>query len=186
MESDKTLLDLGWPVIVEAWVERCRTSRGAAAVRETAPCADEEAASERAAEIQEARQLENRAQPMSFGGIQDVRVPVVRAQKGSSLEAEELIAIAESARGYHRLREQLSVQQETVPRLWSRAESIGEFQDLFTTVLGAFEPDGRVADQASHTLGGLRRKVARLQQGLESKAKSLLEGSRISSELQDS
>ena len=155
MESEKTLLDLGWPVIVEAWAERCRTSRGAAGVRELAPCPSQEAAAERSAEIQEARQLENRAQPMSFGGIQDVRVAVVRAQKGSSLEAEELIAIAESARGYHRLREQLEVQQEAVPRLWKRAESIGEFDQLFATLLAAFEPDGRVADQASHTLGGL-------------------------------
>ena len=179
-------MDLGWPVIATAWAERCRTSRGAAAVRETVPCDGEEAAAERAAEIQEARQLENRAQPMSFGGIQDVRVAVVRAQKGSSLEAEELVAVAESAKGDHRLREQLAAQQETVPRLWSRAESIGEFEDLFVTVLGAFEPDGRVSDQASHTLGGLRRKVARLQQGLETKAKSLLEDSRIASELQDS
>ncbi len=186
MESDKTLLDLGWPVIALAWAGRCRTSRGAATVRETGPCAGEKAATARAAEIQEARQLENRAQPMSFGGIQDVRVAVVRAQKGSSLESEELIAVADSAEGYHRLREQIAAHQESVPRLWSRAEAIGDFQDLFATVLRAFEPDGRVADQASHTLGGLRRKVARLQQGLESKAKSLLEDTRISSELQDS
>ncbi len=186
MESEKTLLDLGWPIIVEAWAERCRTSRGADAVREQDPCASQEAASKRATEIKEARRLEDRAQPMSFGGIVDVRAPVVRAQKGSSLEAEELIAIAESARGYHRLRGQLEVQQESVPLLWQRAESIGDFEALFSTLLGAFEPDGRVSDQASHTLGGLRRKVARLQQSLEGRAKSLLEDSRIASELQDS
>lgn len=186
MDSEKTLLDLGWPVIVDAWASRCRTERGAAAVRALGPCETQEASAHRAAEILEARQLENRAQPMSFGGIQDVRAPVVRAQKGSSLEAEELVAIAQSARGYHRLREQLEVQQAALPLLWRRAESIGEFAELFATLFSAFDPDGRVADQASPRLGGLRRKVARLQQALENKAKSLLEDSRIAAELQDS
>jgi DNA mismatch repair protein MutS2 len=186
MPSEKTLLDLGWPVIVEAWASRCRTVRGADAVRGLSPFERKRDASHRVAEVSEARQLENRAQPMSFGGIVDVRAPVVRAQKGSSLEAEELVAVADSARGYHGLRGQLEAQQESVPLLWRRAEAIGEFQELFSTLLRAFEPDGRVADQASHTLGGLRRKVARLQQSLENKAKALLEDSRIAAELQDS
>jgi DNA mismatch repair protein MutS2 len=130
--------------------------------------------------------MEDKGQPMSFGGIVDVRVAVVRAEKGSALEGEELIAIADSARGYQRLREQLEVQAESAPLLWQRAESIEDFVDLYATRSRAFEPDGRLADTASRQLGLLRKKVARLLQNLENKAKSMLDDARIVEHLQDS
>ncbi len=185
MESEKARLDLGWPQIVEAWAQRCSTQRGATAVRNLQPCRSQEEAEERASEISEARQMENRAQPMSFGGISDVRVFVVRAKKGSRLESEELVAIADCARGYQHLRDQLEAQEEVAPKLWKRAEEIGEFSQLISTLYRSFEPDGRIADSASPILGTLRKKVLRLQQHLESKAKSLLDDKSIVDELQD-
>ncbi|MCP4449588.1 MAG: endonuclease MutS2 [Myxococcales bacterium] len=185
MEADKTLADLGWPQIMEAWAYRCRTERGAAAALASTPLSGVAAARKRVSETAEARMMEDKAQPMSFGGIADVRVAVVRAEKGSALEGEELVAISNSARGYHRLREQLEVQAEAAPLLWERAEGIEDFVDLYATLQRAFEPGGRLADTASRELGVLRRKVARLQQGLESKAKSMLDDSHIVEHLQD-
>ncbi len=185
MEAEKTLTDLGWPQLMGAWAERCRTERGTSTVLASKPFMSVTAAKERSQEIDEARAMEDRGQPMSFGGIADVRVAVVRAQKGSALEAEELVAIANSARGYQKLREQLEVQAESAPLLWKRGVEIDDFVDLYATVGRAFEPDGRVADTASRALGALRKKVARLQLALENKAKSMLDDSHIVQHLQD-
>lgn len=185
MESDKTLRDLGWAQIVEAWSGYCSTERGSDAVMAIACAKSQDEAQERAEEVSEARMLEERAMGMSFGGICDIRQSVVRAQKGSRLESEELIAISNCARGYDRLRESLALHQADLPRMWIRAEAIGEFQQLEQRLSKTFEPDGRIADSASPALAGLRRKVLRIQQQLESKAKSLLEDNRIGQELQD-
>ncbi|MBL4636090.1 MAG: endonuclease MutS2 [Kofleriaceae bacterium] len=185
MESDKTLRDLGWSQILEAWSGHCATERGSAAVLAIGCAANAEEASERAKEVSEARILENRAAPMSFGGIVDIRESVVRAQKGSRLESDQLIAIGDCARGYDKLRESLEQQSEVLPLLWKRAEEIGEFQELVGRLFRTFEPDGRIADSASPALATLRRKVLRIQQQLEAKAKSLLEDSKIGQELQD-
>ncbi len=185
MEAEKTLADLGWPQIMEAWASRCHTVRGSAAVLVSVPMPNVQEARTRAEEVSEARAMENRGRPMSFGGIADVGEAVVRAQKGSALDGEELVAIADSARGYHRLREQLETQADLAPLLWQRAEGIEDFVDLYATVGRAFEPDGRLADTASRELGNLRRKVGRLQLALETKAKSLLDNSHITQHLQD-
>ena len=185
MEAAKTLEDLGWPKIMQAWASRCRTERGSAAAAASTPLSGVQAARTRVREISEARSMEDKGQPLSFGGIADVRVAVVRAEKGSALEGEELVAIADSARGYHRLREQLEVQAESAPLLWKRAEDLDDFVDLYATLSRAFEPDGRLADTASRQLGLLRKKVARLLQNLENKAKSMLDDSRIVEHLQD-
>lgn len=185
MIAERARADLGWGQLLEQLAGRCRTLRGAEEAAELGFCARPEEAEERAAEIAEARRLDELAAPLPFGGITEQREALARADKGSPLEPEELVAIAHLARGCLRLRQHLGDRSEVAPRLGARAADIADLGHVFHPILEAFDPDGRLHDHASDALGGLRRQVARLSQALEGRARSLVDDDRFATALQD-
>lgn len=183
--SSKTLGDLGWPQLVEHLVRRSHTERGAEALRALEPFDEPDEARERIALIGEARALNERAAPLGFGGISDVRPLVGRADKGGTLAADELIAVARSAEGVTHLRKHLERHVEQCPLLHELGAAIGDLGHVYEPILDSFDEDGRLVDHASDALGPLRRKYARLQVELEKRLKGLVDEPRISKHLQD-
>ena len=182
--SEKTVSDLGWPLLVEHLARRTHTARGEARAQAIDFC-ERDVAEARIAEIAEARELIALEAPMPFGGIRDVLTQLGRVQKGGSLDGGELIAVADTARGLARLGKHLDYHRDDAPRLSEIAVAITDLRELYQTIHDCFSEDGRLADHASEELGPLRRKLANLRGQLERRMKNFIDDSRVVKHLQD-
>src|SRR5690606_37689787 len=126
-------------------------------------------------EVAEARGLALAGAGLPLGGIGDVREPTARAEKGSRLEPEELVAVARAARGCDRLRRHLHQERERAPRLAERAARIPDLGHVFHPILDSFDGAGRLVDHASDQLGALRRQAARARADLDRRAREMVE-----------
>lgn len=183
----KTLADLGWAAICTAWSRRCHTARAAARI---AGAGDErwldlDAARLQLVQIAEARALRDSDSPLPFGGISDVRVALARAEKGATLDPEELVAVAHTGRGCAALAAAIAGAGERAETLARISRAIGELGHVYHPILESFDEDGTLSDHASDALGKLRKRVARLVAELERKASALVEDPAIGPHLQD-
>lgn len=186
MIPSKTLEDLGWARLLEYVAERAHTDRGADRVRglEFFDRADDAAA--RSDEIGEARSLAASGVALPFGGISDVREAVALAAKGATLDGEGLLDVARATRGAHELARHLERHAAEAPRLASRTEVVADLGHVYQPIASSFEPGGaRLADGASPSLGGLRRRVVSLKAQLDHKAQTLVDDPRLQAHLQD-
>jgi len=181
----QTLQDLGWPTLVEHWVKRCATRRGAANVRAFPLFDTVEEARDRAAEISEARDLAARAAALPLGNIADIADSIERVRKAAALTAADLVAVATTGRALARVRTHLRERDATVPRLAARATEIADLGHVYHPILEAFDAEGRLVDHASEALGPLRRAHASIKKQLETRMSSLLTDERFSPYLQD-
>jgi DNA mismatch repair protein MutS2 len=184
--DDKTLADLGWSVIREAWSRRCHTTRAAERVSgERDGWLDLDAARLQLEQIAEARALRDSDSELPFGGITDVRVALARASKGATLGPEDLLGVARTAQGCARLADAIRAAGERAEKLSRISRAIAELGHVYHPVLESFDDDGTLSDHASDILGKLRRKVAKLVAELERKAHALMEDPSINPHLQD-
>ncbi len=183
--ADKTLEDLGWPTLVDHWVKRCATTRGAAAVRGGQLLAELEAARERVAEISEARRLLVTDAKLPLGAISDIATSIERVRKAAALDASELVAVATTGKSLSRLRAHLRDHVEAAPRLAARGGGLADLGHVFHPILEAFDPDGKLVDHASDVLGPLRKTLASIKASLVKRMDALLTDERFVPYLQD-
>ncbi|MCX5743478.1 MAG: Smr/MutS family protein [Proteobacteria bacterium] len=181
----RTLEDLGWPTLVEHWVKRCATFRGAAHVRREALLDDLEAARARVAQISEARDLAARDARLPLGGISEISEGIARVRKAAALDATELVAVATTARAFAKLRTHLREHAGIAPRLAKIGEGLADLGHVFHPILDAFDREGRLVDHASDALGGLRRAHAAIRAELDRRMGTLLTDERFAPYLQD-
>ncbi|HEY4182390.1 MAG TPA: Smr/MutS family protein [Kofleriaceae bacterium] len=185
MTGDRTLQDLGWPVLVAHWAKRCATTRGAAHVRAFGLFPTIAEARERAMEITEARALRSRDAALPLGDIADVVSAIERVRKSAALDAPELVAVATTGRSLGRLRAHLREREAIVPRLAARGNEINDLGHVYHPILEAFDADGKLVDHASDALGPLRRAHKAIKKQLEERMNSLLTDERFAPYLQD-
>jgi DNA mismatch repair protein MutS2 len=183
--AQKTLDDLGWPTLVDHWVKRCATSRGAAVIRAGALFESIDGARERTAEISEARGLLVRDARLPLGNISDIAASIERVRKAAALDAPELVAVATTGKSLARLRAHLREHEATAPRLAARGAVIADLGHVFHPILEAFDPDGKLVDHASDALGPLRKALAGLKASLVKRMEQLLTDERFAPYLQD-
>ncbi len=183
---DKTLADLGWPLLIEHWAGRCATTRGATWVRGPVFYDQPDQARARVVEIGEARHLASLAATLPMGGILDVVAAIARVRKGAALDAAELVAVARSGQALARLRTHLRKHEEVAPQLGRLAAGIADLGHVFHPILEAFDPDGRLVDHASPELGSLRKAVTALTSQLDRRMEELVNDPRYAPLLQDS
>ncbi len=115
--SQRTLEDLGFPEVLRALTQRCRTEPG----RERAlgrPFLDTaEEVGEALALVAEARTLSQDQFSLPLGGVVDLRTAVGHAEKGGLLEPRQLIDAAQLLFAFARTREALDERKERIPRL---------------------------------------------------------------------
>jgi len=181
--SAKTLVDLGWQVVVEHLARRCRTGAGEAIARELTPDLDRETALVRIETVAEIRRLADDEVSLPFSGITDVEVPLARAAKGGVLGDEELLAVAATARGLARLRRVIEAHAELVPNLHDLAADLCDASEVYRHIDAAYREDGRLADHASESLGRLRREASRLGDRLRGRMDAMV--GELESHLQD-
>lgn len=181
----KTLADLGWSQLVDFLARRTHTRRGEAEAHALVFFDEPELAADRIAEIAEARYLSTQDAALPFGGIQDVVTPARRAEKGGTLDAGELLAVAATGRGLGRLKKHLTQHQDDAVRLSEIAAAIVDLRHVWQPIASAFDAKGELADHASEALGPLRRKYNQLKSQLEQRMRRVVDDSRYSKHLQD-
>ncbi len=185
MIAQKTLEDLGWPTLVDHWVKRCATARGAANIRANQLFDAIDAARERTAEITEARSLLVRDAKLPLGNISDIAASVERVRKAAALDAPELVAVATTGKSLARVRAHLREHAAIAPKLAARGAVIADLGHVFHPILEAFDPDGTLVDHASDALGPLRKALAGLKASLVKRMDQLLTDERFAPYLQD-
>jgi DNA mismatch repair protein MutS2 len=171
----KTASDLAWPELLEQLARRAATVRGAEACRALALLEHPAEARERIASVAEVRELGALGTAMSFGGLEDIRDQVSRADKGGELSGPELHAVGQSVAGAARLRRHLIGNAGPAPRLAAMAHAIQELSHVHGPILDSVDDGGRLHDHASGALGPLRRRVAELGEQLARRARTLVD-----------
>jgi DNA mismatch repair protein MutS2 len=181
----QTATDLGWALLIEHWVTRCATARGAASVRAAPLFAEIALARARIAAIAEARHLAAIDAAVPLGGIDEIGPAVARVRKAATLEAAELVAIGHTGRALGRLRGHLRKHELIAPGLAAIVDRVADLGHVFHPILESFDPDGRLVDHASPALAGLRRAVIGVTAQLDRRMDELVNDPRFAPLLQD-
>lgn len=139
----------------------------------------------RAAEVSEARELAVRGFSLPFGGIADIAPAIDRARKAAVLEAPELIAVAWTGRALARLAAHLREHADVAAKLAEYAAAIADLGHVFHPILDGFDDHGRLLDDASETLGSLRRAAAAVKAQLTKRMEAMLVDERFAAYIQD-
>ncbi|HTJ82400.1 MAG TPA: endonuclease MutS2, partial [Polyangiaceae bacterium] len=160
---EKTRHDLEVDALLEAVASRCASHTGQALARRLGFVGGREAALESLGEIEEARALEDRGEPLPREAFPEVVEALGRARVGAPLSSEEIRAVSKILGGAARLRKFLKAHKELAPRLSVSCDTNAEHDRVAFELERSFEPDGTIADSASTRLAELRseRKASR-------------------------
>ncbi|MDI6871991.1 MAG: endonuclease MutS2 [Bacillota bacterium] len=120
-----------------------------------------------------------------WGGLHDLRPLLHRATLGAVLEAEELLAVADTLRGMARLRRFMAERSDRFPRLAALAESLPGLPELGAEIQRCITEHAEVADAASPALARLRAQSRTLQNRLREKLDSLVTSPEVARYLQE-
>ncbi|MGE5508566.1 MAG: endonuclease MutS2 [Chitinophagales bacterium] len=111
---------------------------------------------------------------LPIAGLHDLRDALHRARIGSTLAAEELLAVCDTVRGMNRLARFLAERAERFPRLAALARLLPELGPLAAEISRCITEHGEVSDHASPALSKLRSQLHVLQNRLRDKLDSLV------------
>ena len=181
-----TLELLGWPRICAALAGRARTPQGAHQCRELAPQRDLDRL---AAEHERLRQLAwllDRNRPPPIEAIEEVEADLQRATKGGVLDAEALLRVARAMRVSSRVRAYLmDAGHQAGGALLELARGSHDLEPAGRDLAAAFEADGRLRDSASAELFALRRRAAKLADGLRARLERMIRTKRVADALSE-
>ncbi len=183
--SQKTRTCLEWSELLTHLSRRCHTSRGKEAAAALPLHNDPRRVELELDLVSEARALHDRAEPLPFGAISDLSGLMARLDKEGTLEAAELLLMAETLEGGARLRRFLGGRLEQAPCLWAEARKITTLDDVSGTLRESFDEHGDLSDDASAELGPLRRKARDLHATLTRRMRTIMEEPHIGKHLQD-
>lgn len=161
--DQKTLKVLEWPQVVELLAQQATNAMGRDRCRDLTIHTKLDEVSAELRLTSECKDLLRVAGSMPIGGILDIRAAVKRADQGSTLSGEELLAIASTLRAGKQLKEFLVERQDTFPALFELAEPIATLGDLAQAIVSSFDATGEVADSASSELARLRQRIREAQ-----------------------
>ncbi len=123
----------------------------------------------------EMKRLLEEGTPVPVRGLADVRTALQRATiVDFVLPAPDLLHIAHLAANSRELRSFFSKREVDVPGLFALSSPLTTEKGLEQHILGAIEPDGRVADNASPVLASLRRAQRRKAEALRGQMERIL------------
>lgn len=173
---------LQWEALRTRVSDWAQSALGRAAVESLEPSSDLdwiEVQQERTAEM---RGLLATGTPFEFRGIFDVEDVVARARiPGAALEPEELLHLLSHAERIEAWRQLVLNPPEALRGAWPGMEALSapllghDLQPLLKVLIGKFEPDGSLSDDASPELNRLRRALGRQHQAIEASLKRALQ-----------
>jgi DNA mismatch repair protein MutS2 len=192
--SDKILLRLEWPELIERLAAHTHTPRGRArcataqggATPQTLFAQSLEAALALLRETSEARHLLDQGQAPPLGGLQDLEPTLRRLGKGGVLGARELLDLRAALSALHATERFLSRQAAEAPHLLAHAAGIADLRDLEDEIDLCIEAEGEVRDSASPALADARREARGLAAELQRRLDAYLRDPEVVAALSDS
>ncbi len=176
---------LGWPRVLETVADACATEPGREAAAELSFLADHGAVVDELARVGEAMNLRRADASLPLDGVEDIRRIVARCQRGSVEGADELIAVARTARAIVTVRRHLKHHAPEAPQL---AGSLARLEDvglLASELEQTFDESGRIRDDASPELAEARRRAHGLHQAIKERLDCYLQRAELTDVLQD-
>ncbi len=183
--AERTLLDLQWARIVERAQAACQSELGRQAIAALPFLADPAPIADTLAQVCELRVLVETVGTPPCGGLMAVEPVADRAVRQGVLEADEILAVADTLRAGFQLRRFLARHAERAPRVAGLAEGLPDREDVCRWVYSRFEPDGHIRDEASAALADARARVARLHARIRTDIESYLHEPAVENVLQD-
>ncbi|HEY3378288.1 MAG TPA: endonuclease MutS2 [Armatimonadota bacterium] len=160
------------------------TALGRSYVERMRPVRDAQIVRTRMAETNEARLLLTERGNIPLGGLHDVREAVQRADKRGVLTPQELLAIADSAACFRRVRSYFT-DAPAAQHLREQGKLISEFARVEQAIAQAISGKGEVLDSASIELERARRRVRGLHEGMQRELQRIISSPQASEQLQD-
>ncbi|HKC51681.1 MAG TPA: Smr/MutS family protein [Myxococcota bacterium] len=184
--SAETLARLEWPRLLELLAAQAATERGAESLRALAFPATHAGVREQLALTTEARRLVDSGGEPPFGGVADLRVPLVELERGRTLQARELGLLLTTLDASRRIRVALAGQVALAPGLAALADTLPELHALERALAAVVTPAGEIRDDASPELRQKRRRVRELEAEIERQMARHLRDPDVQTHLQDS
>ncbi len=176
---------LDWPVVLDHLARHARTIQGAEAALRGELAASRDEAMERYAAVDELLSLHARGETPPIGEVADGREHLARAARGAVLETPELQAMTRCLRGLWNLRHWVEVRAEDLPHIDALAQPIHVDAELLSTLEGAFDDSGQLADDAWPELAELRAGVRATRRRIQTILEELIRGDALGDALQD-
>ena len=159
--ADATLERLAFPRIREALAERASTYRGRERALALVPLAEAGAIEQALSRVEEVVG----GGALSLGGVSDIRPLLQQVAEGRLLEGTEILEIAYTMDAANTIRRSILASER--PALGAVAARLGSFDGVLRLVREQLDTDGKVRDNATPRLGGLRRRRNPLEGGFE-------------------
>ncbi len=184
--SAESLARLEWPRLLELLAAQAATERGAESLRALAFPATHAGVLEQLALTTEARRLVDAGSEPPFGGVADLRAPLVELARGRTLQARELGLLLTTLDAARRIRVSLAGKAALAPRLAALAQTLPELRALERALAAVVTPAGEIRDDASPELRQKRRRVRELEAEIERRMARHLRDPDVQTHLQDS
>ena len=183
--SAKLAEALGWNELLAHLSALCHTVRGEERARALPLLVEPDAVQAELDLVAEARALHDRGDPLPFGSIWDLRLPLRRLEKDGTLDGPTLIQMGQTLQAGSRLARFLRDRREPAPGLARLASAISPLDGVSGPILDAFDEGGVLSDRASPDLARLRRALAEMHERLTRRMRGLMDAPEIAKHLQD-
>ncbi|MGE5576742.1 MAG: endonuclease MutS2, partial [Syntrophothermus sp.] len=181
----RTLRILEFHKVREKLVEYASFQVGKELAEALEPVVGLEAVRQAQAETTEALQILWREGAAPLGGVRDIRGALYRAQIGSTLEPEELLAIENTLSSSRRLKRFLGELDEKFPLLRDLASRIEAYKEIEDGIRQCISEFGDVLDSASPELARVRNQIRTAQNRVKDRLDSLVRSPETQKYLQE-
>ncbi len=182
--QQRSLAALDWPRLVEALVERARTTLGRERSANLRLSMDVEGVRRKLRQVTQMREA-TREGTAPFGGIHDVRDHVGRCRKGEILDGRALVEVADALAGCADLRRFFANSQVEVPDLRTIAEEIIPLDELQSRLATSFDRQGELSTVTYPHLAELRGRKSGLHASIRERLEDLTAGETWQGALQE-
>ncbi|WP_274363431.1 endonuclease MutS2 [Paenibacillus thermotolerans] len=185
--DEKLLEKLEFSKILYTLSQHAATSVGKSVAEALRPSSDLEEVRHRLQGTDEAVAVDRMKGQAPLGGISDIRPSLKRSSIGGTLNAAELLDIANTVLGGRRVKRFIEAYQEKhdAPILGSITDSIQELRNVEDAIRRCIDDNGVVVDTASDELLRIRRELRTGEARVREKLESLVRSSSTQKMLQD-
>jgi len=180
-----TLKVLEYHKILERLAAYCAFSGGVDRAQALLPSDDLETVRAWLAQTAEAFKLLEQKQDINFGGVKDLRMQLVKAERGALVLAPELLEVRHTLQRARSLRNLLLRLESAFPLLAEMAYNIQPCEHLIAEISRCINERGEVVDGASDALRRIRGELHVAQERLLGILERLVQGGDVKPYLQD-
>ncbi len=165
--------------------DKCSSIMGRELAEELIPSSKLVEVKEKIAETEEARGILDAMSSIPLGGIRDIRTLLKRAEIGSVLAPDELVAVASTLYASRRMKNFFMDMPVALTILLGYAEKINVLRNIENFIENIVNEQGQIRDDASVELLHVRREIRSSQSRIKDKLDGILRSSEYQKYFQD-